>query len=116
MIKSFACALEGIFRGFKGRNFKIHLGVATLVLVASVWLKISISEWIIVLILIGVVLAAELFNTSIEELANTVRDEDKLGHEATRSARDLAAGAVLVAAMAAAVTGLIIFLPKINIA
>ena len=113
MIKSFGYALRGIILGFKGRNFKIHLGITVLVLAAAIWLKISTGEWLIVLILIGAVLMAELFNSSIEELANVVRDSSKLDWGATKSVRDLAAGAVLIMAIVAAIIGLIIFVPKI---
>lgn len=113
MMESFGYALKGIVQGFKGRNFKIQLGVTMVVLAASIGLKISTIEWLVVLLLIGMVLTAELFNSSIEELANIVRDSNKFGQGATKLVRDLAAGAVLVMALTAAVVGLIIFLPKI---
>lgn len=67
-------------------------------------------EWIAVTIVIGAVLAAEAVNSSIEALADLVSPEY---NEAIKRTKDLAAGAVLWMAIAAAIVGFIIFIPKI---
>ena len=111
--KAFVHACNGIISGFKERNMKFHGIASILVIVASWWFNISRFEWFAVLVLIGLVWSAELFNTAAEELCNLVRDELSLDYKATQRARDTAAGAVLVLAIVAALIGLAIFVPKI---
>ena len=111
--KAFAHAFNGIISGFKERNMKFHGIASILVIIASWWFNVSRFEWFTVLILIGIVWSAELFNTAVEELCNLVRDELGLDYQATQKARDTAAGAVLVLSMVAALIGLAIFVPKI---
>ncbi|MDD2224829.1 MAG: diacylglycerol kinase family protein [Candidatus Shapirobacteria bacterium] len=112
-LMGFVYAFRGIINGFEGRNMRFH-GVATLVVIFVSWYyQLSVNEWIIVLILISLVWSAELVNSSVEELSNTVRDVNKLSYEATTKSRDIAAGSVLVIAIVAAIVGLIIFIPKI---
>jgi diacylglycerol kinase len=113
VIKAFGYAFNGWKRGLKERNVKIHLGFTIGVLYASFLFRISKIELLIVILLIGAVISAELINTAIEEICNIVRDKLKLGYSDTTAARDLAAGAVLVVAVAAAIIGLIIFVPKV---
>lgn len=66
-------------------------------------------EWIAVIFAIGMVLAAEAVNSSIEALADLVSPDY---NEAIKRTKDLAAGAVLILAIAAAIVGLLIFIPK----
>ena len=111
LYKSFGYAFEGIFTGIaKERNMQIHCTAAVLVTVAGVVLKISAVEWCICLVLFGLVMALELVNTSVEAVVDLVTEERK---PLAKIAKDTAAGAVLIAAIMAAVTGIIIFLPKI---
>ncbi len=112
-IMSFVNAGKGIISGFMERNMRVH-GLATgLVFILGSWLKLNKEEWLIILLLIASIWSAELANTAIEELANIVRDELKLSYEATRRARDTAAGAVLILAIVAVIIALLIFAPKI---
>lgn len=113
LIKAFGHASHGIKRGLLERNIKIHLTLGAGALLLSVILKISTFEWLIVLFLIGVVISAELFNTAIEETCNSLRDQLRLDYQSTKLPRDLAAGAVMVMAIASALIGLIIFVPKV---
>ena len=113
LIKAFAHALDGWKRGFKEKNVKIHLVVTIFVLIASFLLKISMLEFIIILILIALVISAELFNTAIEEVCDTITASLKLHYVDTTFPRDLAAGGVLVVASIAALVGLLIFIPKL---
>lgn len=113
LIKAFGHALDGWKRGLKERNVKIHLVITIFVLITSLLLKISRIEFIIILILIALVISAELFNTAIEEICDTITASLKLHYVDTTFPRDLAAGGVLVVASIAALVGLLIFIPKL---
>ncbi len=111
LLKSFKYAFEGIFTGIKEeQNIKIHIAIMILVIIFGIMLKISKAEWIICIILFGLVISMELINTAIE---NTVDLITKEKNEQAKIAKDVAAGAVLVSAIASAIIGLIIFVPKI---
>lgn len=106
----FAYAIDGIIGGLKAeRNLLIHFGAMTLVIIFGFILSISTSEWIACAIACAIVMAAELFNTAIETVVDMISPEYS---EKAKLAKDTAAGAVLVAAIGAAVVGVIIFLPK----
>jgi len=91
-------------------NARIHLFVAGCVLIAGAVFKISTAEWIAVIFCIGLVIALELINSAIENTADFLTKEKS---ESIKKIKDLSAGAVLAAAIASAIIGLIIFLPKI---
>lgn len=111
LYKSFGYALEGIFTCIRNeRNIKIHCTVAILVVIAGAVLGITPIEWCICLTLFGLVIALELVNTAIESVVDLVTTERK---PLAKIAKDTAAGAVLVAAIMAAIVGLIIFVPRI---
>ena len=111
LIKSFKYAFEGIFKGIKEeQNMKIHITIMILVIIFGIMLKISKAELIICIILFGLIISMELINTAIE---NTVDLVTKEKNEQAKIAKDVAAGAVLVSAIASAIIGLIIFVPKI---
>ena len=108
---SFKYAFQGIKHLFTHEhNSWLHAIVAVCVIVAGFVLHIAAWEWIVIFILIGLVLAAEAFNSAIECLGDAVSEEP---NEYIKHAKDLAAGAVLLSAIAAVATGLIIFIPKI---
>lgn len=109
--KSFGYAFAGIFACIKKeRNMKIHCIAAIFVTVAGIVLKLTIIEWCICLILFGMIMALELVNTALESVVDLVTQEKK---PLAKLAKDTAAGAVLIAAIMAAVIGCMIFLPKI---
>ena len=81
-----------------------------LVIISGFIFKISITEWTICIVLFGLVITAELINTAIETTVDIVMPEK---NEKAKLAKDIAAGAVLVSAIASAIIGIIIFLPKI---
>ena len=111
IINSFKYAFEGIFTAFKAeKNMKIHFIIMLLVIILGIMLKISSVEWIICIILFGFVISLELVNTAIENTVDLITQEK---HPKAKIAKDVAAGAVLVAAITAVIIGLIIFLPKI---
>ena len=75
-------------------------------------MNLSAEEWIVIAFAIGLVLAAEAINSSIEALADLGSPEY---NEAIKRTKDLAAGAVLILAITAAIVGLIVFIPKLFI-
>lgn len=91
-------------------NFRIHAVVALLITIAGVVFRISEGEWLAVVLSVGLVFMAEVFNTALEYLADAVHPEADRG---VGMAKDAAAGGVLIAAVAAAVVGAIVFLPKV---
>jgi diacylglycerol kinase (ATP) len=106
---SFGYAWNGIRNCVgKEQNLSFHLIATVVVIITGVVLKITRTEWIAVVLCIGMVIAAELFNTAIEKLVDLVSPEQ---HPIAGQVKDIAAGAVLVCAVAAAIIGLIIFIP-----
>lgn len=109
-LKSFIYAFRGIVLLFKHQhNAWIHLIAIAATLGLGWYTKLDKIEWIIVFLCYGTVLAAETFNSSIEELANKVELKND---PQIRNTKDLAAGAVLITALMAAIIGGIIFIPK----
>lgn len=109
--KSFGYAFKGIDDVIKHEpNMKIHVVAAILVVIMAFILKVSIIEWIILVLLIGAVLAAETINTTIENLVDMYTKEYD---EKAKIVKDTAAGTVLILAITSAIIGLIIFIPKI---
>ena len=111
LFRSFGFACKGIKAVISSEvNMKIHLTVAILVVAAGFLFRISNFEWIAVILCIGLVFSAELFNTSIETLVDKVSpNKDPLAGKT----KDIAAGAVFVTAIISVIVGILIFLPKI---
>jgi len=110
-LRSFVYAYNGIKYTFVSQhNFLIHIALTILAILLGYFLNISNIEWIAIIIVIGIVLSAEIFNSSIEELVNLISPEKNIR---AGIIKDLAAGAVLISAIAAFIIGAIIFLPKI---
>jgi len=108
---SFKYAINGLKILFREEsNAKIHLFITICVLVAGFAFRISGGEWIAVILCIGLVIALESINSAVENVADFVSPEK---HETIEKIKDLAAGAVLIGAVASAVVGVIVFLPKI---
>jgi diacylglycerol kinase (ATP) len=107
--KSFACALRGIAVLLRTQtNARIHLLATVLVVAAGFVFRISRGEWVPLAFAIGIVWIAEAVNTAIEALADRITREND---DAIRRAKDVAAGAVLLAAITAAIIGLLILGP-----
>ncbi len=110
-ILSFKYACSGIYAALKEEpNLKFHFITGIIVLLISVALKISTQDWLIIIFLIGFVISLELTNTAIEAVVNAFTDKQ---HPGAKLAKDISAGAVLVAAATSAIIGIIIFLPYI---
>ena len=108
-LKSFVYAGKGIYSFLrKEPNAWIHCCAIAAVTLAGLTLGITRTEWLVIILCFALVLAAEAFNTAIERLVNLVSPGY---HPIAGDVKDIAAGAVLICAIAAAVVGLIIFLP-----
>jgi diacylglycerol kinase (ATP) len=108
-IKSFKYAFNGVAYLLKREhNVYIHLTIAGLVVILGFILNLSRPEWMMIAFAIGLVLMAEGMNTAIEHLANAITREY---HPDIKKAKDIAAGAVLIAAISAALIGLLVFVP-----
>ena len=109
-IRSFGYAGRGIKVVFGSEpNMKIHIGIATLVIICGFIFSISITEWIECLLCIGLVFGMEMMNTAIENVVDLA--SPKL-HPLAGKAKDIAAGAVLICAIISVIIGLLIFVPK----
>lgn len=102
-------AFAGIQAVCSERNFRFHLFAMVVVIIAGFLTGISANEWTILLLAIAAVLSLEMTNSAIERVVDLVTDEF---HPLAKRAKDLAAGAVLIAAIFSVIIGLIIFLPK----
>ncbi len=111
LANSFKFAGVGIFTALKKeRNMKIHFLAMIAVIIFGLAFRIEPMEWIACIILFGGVIGAEMFNTAIETVVDLVTPYK---NEKAKITKDVAAGGVLVWAIASAVAGLIIFVPKV---
>lgn len=110
-IKSVGHAIDGIqYTTNHERNFRIEIIFAIMVVIASFILNVSLIEWAILVLVIGMVIALEMVNTAIERCVDLVTKDYK---ELAKVAKDVAAGAVFVMSLFSVVIGIIIFLPKL---
>lgn len=113
LIRSFGYAFKGIGYAAKTQlNFRVHLVATLLAVFMGYALHIDANQWQWIILCITLVLMAELFNTAIEFLTDLVSPEynELAGH-----VKDVSAGAVVIAAAFALITGIIIFLPKLQL-
>jgi diacylglycerol kinase (ATP) len=111
LFASFRWAIQGF--GYAARtqpNFRIHLVLTVLVLIASWWFKLSAGEWLWIVLSIVLVLSAELFNTSIELITDMVSPEI---NERAGRVKDMAAAAVTLCVVFALAVAGVIFVPRI---
>lgn len=109
-LRSFRYAFAGVGLLWHEPNARIHFVAAILVTAAGFLLNISSSEWIAVILCMGLVLALESVNTAIEALCDHVSPQFA---SLIKQAKDAAAAAVLIAAIAAVAVGVVIFIPKL---
>jgi diacylglycerol kinase len=111
LVRSFGFAFKGLGYAVKTQpNFRFHLVAGTIAAALGFFFRLATAEWLWLVACIAVVLITELLNTSLETLTDLVSPtyNEKAGH-----VKDVAAGAVVVAALFALITGTVIFLPKI---
>ena len=109
--KSFTYAFTGIVEALKTeQNLLFDFVCAILAIILGILLKLSVVEFAIILLAIGLVLSLEMVNSSIEYAIDMAMPEI---HPLAKISKDIAGGAVLVSAFIAFAVGLLIFLPKI---
>jgi len=110
-IRSFKYAQEGARHTLATqRNIWIHLAIGLAVLAAAVWYKLSSVEMALIVLTIALVITTEMINTALEALVDLVKPEH---HPAAALVKNIAAGAVLIAALGAVCVGLFIFSPRL---
>lgn len=108
-LKRFAYAVQGLaFLVRSQANARIHLLATVLVCALGFHLRLARGEWLWLIAAIVLVWSAEAFNTALEQLADAVHPAR---HPGVGRAKDLAAGAVLIAALGAALIGALVFVP-----
>ncbi len=110
-VKSFGYAVDGLKYAFKYEQNIIAHTIATILVVAfGIAFHLNYTEWLIIILIIGLVVATELINTSIEAAIDLCTKEQ---NPLAKVAKDTAAAAVMVFAIIAVILGLMIFIPKI---
>jgi diacylglycerol kinase (ATP) len=109
--RKFGNAFRGVIAGERiHSSFLVHAMATVVVIALGVWLGVSLSEWCLLTLCIAAVMAAELFNTSLEALGKSVSQE----YDANiRDALDIASAAVLVTSLGSVIVGGIIFGPRL---
>jgi len=92
------------------RNARIEISISVVVIILALCVKVSLVEWSILLLCIGLVLMAEAFNSAVERMADF---QTKEKHPDIKSIKDMAAGAVLISAIISLVIGVIILGPRL---
>lgn len=104
---SFCYAFSGILKAIKNEcHLRFHIMIAVLISIFAYFYGINRLEWAVLLLSIGLVIGAELLNTAIERAVDTATDEIK---PSAKFAKDAAAGAVLVFAVASVFVGICLF-------
>lgn len=109
-LKSIGFAIKGVFKLITTEHsIMVQFSLAIIMIIAGFFFQISREEWMLQILAFGLVLSVESLNTAIEKIADFVHPEfhDRIGF-----IKDIAAGAVMFAAMAAMAIGLLIYVPK----
>jgi diacylglycerol kinase len=109
-LRSFRFAWQGIIFLFQDFNIRLHSYCAVLVLVLAAVIGVSLEEWLFLASAIAAVMVSEGFNSALEKVVDLVSPQP---HPLAGQAKDMAAGAVLLASAYALVVGLAVFLPKL---
>ncbi len=110
-INSFTYPIKGLKYAYRNeQNLAVDLGIAAIVIIFGIIFKVSLVEWAILFLTMGLVIACELINTAIEATVDLVTEDY---HPLAKVAKDTSAAAVFIFAIVAVLVGMIIFLPKI---
>lgn len=111
LLSSFAYAFHGVASFFRhDRNGQIQGLAAIAVVIMGIVFKVSVTEWLVIIICCGAVISLEMINTAIEKLCDMVSPDPD---PRVKMIKDVAAGGVVIMALASFVICLIIFVPKI---
>jgi diacylglycerol kinase len=109
--EKFMVALRGIKKVYMTElSFRIHVAIAVILIIVNFMIGMSGLEWIIVILVLGSVMAAEIFNTAVEDMMDVYsrKYDDKI-----KDIKDISAGAVLLLTIISVIIGLIIYVPKV---
>lgn len=110
-IRSFRFAFNGLGSLLRyEHNSRIHVIAAILVVIIAMLLRVNVIEWLLLVIVMGIVFLTELLNSAIETIADLIEPEYS---ESVRRAKDYSAAAVLISAVMAVAAGCLIFIPKL---
>lgn len=109
-LRSFAHAGRGVWHLRTEPNARIHVVATAFVVILGTVLRLAALEWALIVLAVALVLTAEALNTALEYLANAVMPER---HPLVGTAKDLGAGAVLLAAVGAAIIGVLVLGPHL---
>ena len=102
-------AINGLCHVLKSQqNARLHLIATIIVIVLGLWLRLSIANWVFLLLVIGMVWIAEFLNTALEVIVNLASPDQ---HPLAKVGKDVGAAAVLIAAVIAIIIGIIILGP-----
>jgi diacylglycerol kinase len=108
---SFKHAYDGVvYVVGRERNAQIHFVVSLAVIALSIWLQLSLFQWVLVLLAIGLVFTSEMLNTVVELLVDLSTQEF---HPLAKHAKDVAAGSVLLMAVVSAIIGFLVLGPQL---
>ena len=111
LVKTFRDAFTGLGYVVRTqRNARIHLSITLLVFAIAAWLRITAQDWAILVLTAALVWTSELINTALEAVVDLASPQEQ---PLARAAKDLAAGAVLIAALAAIVVGVLLLGPAL---
>ncbi len=111
LLESFRFAFAGLWYALRTqRNVRVHLLIAAAVVALGLWLGLSPDRWALLTLTIGFVLISEAFNTAIETLVDLVSPDY---HPLAKVVKDVMAGAVLLAAIASVIVGLLVLGPPL---
>jgi len=107
ILRKFGCAFRGIAEAIRIDNtFKFHFMAAIAAVVLGLSLRISGDEWAVLVLVIGLVLVAEMFNTVVDLVVRMMTQEH---NKLARQLLDISAGAVLVSCITSVIVGVVIF-------
>ncbi|MEM1502206.1 diacylglycerol kinase family protein [Domibacillus sp. 8LH] len=110
LFSSFRFAGNGLKLALSEPNMRVHIAAGILISAAGFIFKLTRTEWCVLLLTIAGVMSLEMVNTAIEKTVDLVTEEYR---PLAKMAKDLAAGAVLLFAIAAVIIGCLLFIPKI---
>jgi len=111
LLRSFGYAFSGIAYLLRSqRNARIHAAITLVVVGLGIWLRLTGPQWAVLVLAMGLVWTAETVNTALENLVDLASPQVD---PAAKSIKDLAAAAVLMAALAAAAVGVMVLGPAL---
>lgn len=111
ILRSFKASFDGLQGAFRAeRNFRIHCFLGALAVILGIIMGLNNTQWVLLILVIGLVLALEIINAAIEHTIDLIIATP---HPKVKFIKDLMAAAVMIAALIALGLSLFILLPKI---